>query len=281
MPNKSTDNVSKSGASRNLAQSAQMDHLAQPHAPAEVVSVARVRTVLLLVQLMFGFHYLAAKIVVAEIEPAAWACLRVWLSFAVLATIALCRRCTLPPRNDILKLAGLSLLGITINQTLFMEGIARTTPAHASLICAQIPLLAMVVTLIMRQEKLTWNKGLSFLAGMAGVLGLLRIDQFRLDNEYLFGDLLNLGNTASYALFIPLGRRIMQRNDPLMATTVRFFFDAVSPQATQAGGAKLASIGPSTSATLGEVGLTADVQADVHTIDGLIDALIDSDSFSG
>ncbi len=222
MSTESRDNISESDRSRNLARAD------QSQAPSTVVSIARVRTALLLVQLMFGFHYLTAKIVVADMNPAAWASFRVWASFLVLALIALYRRCTLPSRNDILKLAGLSLIGITINQTLFIEGIARTTPAHASLICAMIPLLAMLVTLAMRQEKLTWNKGLSFVAGLAGVLILLRVDQFHLDNEYLVGDLLNLCNAASYALFIPLGRRVMQRNDPLMATTVMFFFGALT-----------------------------------------------------
>ncbi len=197
-------------------------------------SAGRIRVALLTVQLLFGFHYLAAKLVLAEMSPAGWVCVRVWASFVVLVLIGVAwsafgagGRSRLPPRGDIIKLAWLSLFGITINQTLFLEGLARTTPAHASLICTQIPLFATLTAMFMGQERLSVSKGLALFAGMAGVLILLRVDQFRLDNEYLVGDLLNVGNAISYGVFIPLSRKVMQRNDPLAATTVLFFFGAI------------------------------------------------------
>ena len=40
----------------------------------------------------------------------------------------------------------------------------------------------------------------------------------------LVGDLLNLANAASYGIFIALGRKFMNREDSLTATTILFFF---------------------------------------------------------
>jgi uroporphyrinogen III methyltransferase / synthase len=55
------------------------------------------------------------------------------------------------------------------------------------------------------------------------------------------------------------------------ASTVRFFLDAVG----RLDGPRLVSIGPATTAALREAGLEPDVEADPHTPDGLVQALID------
>jgi drug/metabolite transporter (DMT)-like permease len=179
------------------------------------------------VQLLFGVHYLVAKWIVTELEPAAWACLRVCSSFLVLAVIAWLGHRTFPPRRDTLYLGFCSLFGVILNQALFLEGIKRTTVGHAALINSQIPTFALLAALLFRQERLTLRKALSFAAGIAGVLVLLEVDKLQLTGEYLHGDLLNLANACSYGLFIVLSRRVMARNDPLAATTVIFMFGSL------------------------------------------------------
>ena len=58
------------------------------------------------------------------------------------------------------------------------------------------------------------------------------------------------------------------------SSTVRNFFDSISPDKVSASSARLASIGPVTSRTLGEFELTPHAQATTHTITGLIDAIL-------
>jgi uroporphyrinogen III methyltransferase/synthase len=55
------------------------------------------------------------------------------------------------------------------------------------------------------------------------------------------------------------------------SSTVRFFTQAGG----QLNGARVVSIGPVTSKTARELGLTVDVEAERHDIDGLIDALLE------
>ena len=55
------------------------------------------------------------------------------------------------------------------------------------------------------------------------------------------------------------------------SSTVRFLIDS---GARPPAGARIASIGPVTSATAEEHGLTIDVEAERHDIDGLVDALV-------
>ena len=190
-------------------------------------SQARVRTALLTVQLLFGINYLTAKLIVTDIGPAAWAALRCVSAFAILLILALIARRRLPPTRDILYLGFCSLFGVILNQALFLEGIARTTVSHAALMCSQIPLFTLLFALIGGQETIGWRQGLGFAAGLAGVLILLEADRFRLDSSTAVGDLLNLANAACYGLFVVLSRRVMARNDPLVATTIIFAFGSV------------------------------------------------------
>jgi uroporphyrinogen III methyltransferase / synthase len=58
------------------------------------------------------------------------------------------------------------------------------------------------------------------------------------------------------------------------SSTVRFLLDAVGAERDSLGSARLASIGPVTSATLREHGLEPDLEAERHDIDGLVAALV-------
>jgi drug/metabolite transporter (DMT)-like permease len=210
---------------RSPAQDARRE--TTPVATAPPVDRGGVRSALLAIQLLFGVNYLAAKLVVSAAAPAAVALVRVGAAFLILLGCALVGRRSLPSRGDILRLGFCALFGIVLNQALFLEGIARTTVGHSSLICAQIPLFALLGAVVLRQERLTGRKIASFLAGLAGVLVLLEVDRFRLSSEYLTGDLLTLVNAASYGFYIALSRRVMARNDPLAATTVVFAWGLV------------------------------------------------------
>jgi drug/metabolite transporter (DMT)-like permease len=188
---------------------------------------AKVRAALLTIQVLFGINYLASKIIVTHMSPAAWAVLRTSGAFVVVAVIALMGKRRMPQRRDVGLLAVCALFGVVFNQGFFLEGLSRTTVGRSALICSQIPTFVLLISVLARQEKLTWRKALGFCAGIAGVLVLLGVDRFTLDRRYLSGDLLTLTNAASYAIFVVLSRRVMSRNDPLAATAVIFFFGAV------------------------------------------------------
>jgi len=188
---------------------------------------ATVRAALLTVQLLFGVNYLVSKVIVTEIPPAAWAVLRSTSAFIVLMVIALAGRRRLPRGRDLVVLAIAGQFGVVLNQALFLEGLARTTVGHSSLLCAQIPTFVLVFSILSRQERLTPRKALSFLAGLLGVAVLLEADRFRWDAATLTGDLLTLANAASFAAFVVISRRVMARNDPLAATAVVFCFGAL------------------------------------------------------
>ncbi len=193
---------------------------------ADHAGAARVRAALITVQLLFGINYLASKHVVGTLDPAAWASLRAVSALAILAVLARAGGHRLPRGRDLWYLGGCAMLGVTLNQILFLEGLSRTTPAHSSLICSQIPLFTLVAAVLLGQERLTPRKVAGLVLGMAGVAVLLEVDRLALDARYLVGDLLTLANALSYGTFIALSGRVMRRHDPVGATTAIFAFGA-------------------------------------------------------
>jgi drug/metabolite transporter (DMT)-like permease len=183
---------------------------------------------LLLVQLFFGIHYVAAKMVVGWVSPAAWILCRVGAAALILLAWILFSRGRWPRGlRQWGALAAFALFGVALNQVLFMEGIARTTPAHSALIQTAIPLWVVAFGLLLRRERLTVLRAAGLLVALLGVLVLLRADQFRVAGEHLAGDLLCLANTASYGFFLVISKRYLARHDPLTTTAHIFLLGAI------------------------------------------------------
>ncbi len=173
--------------------------------------------VLLLVQLFFGLHYVAGKVLLESIDPAAWALVRVVAAAALLQLLVLRRKTQRPDLREWLQLGAFALFGVVINQVLFVEGLSRTTPAHSALIMTTIPLLTILFAVLLGKERISVPRVAGLLLALAGVWVLLGADRFRVEGDLLLGDLLSLGNAASFSLFLVLSREYLIKHDPLVA----------------------------------------------------------------
>ena len=182
--------------------------------------------VLLLVQLFFGLHYVAAKSLLRWIDPAAWALVRVAGAALLLQLLALRRPSRRPGRREWGRLAVFALFGVVLNQVLFIEGLSRTTPAHSALIMTMIPLLTILFAVLLGKERPTAARAAGLVLALAGVWILLHADRFRVAGDLLVGDLLTLTNATSYSLFLVISREYLVRNDPLVATARVFTLGA-------------------------------------------------------
>ena len=99
----------------------------------------------------------------------------------------------------------LALLGIAINQTLFLMGLRQTTALSASLLAVAIPVFTALLAVAFRQERATARLWIGFALALAGALrltGVRDIDR---------GAALVLVNSISYSLYLVLGRGVIQR----------------------------------------------------------------------
>lgn len=179
----------------------------------------RVGAALLAVQVFFGVHYFVAKLLVQMVPPRAWACVRITGAAALLMGWNLLFRRRHPAnRRDLGRLGLYALFGVVLNQVLFVEGLARTTPSHSAVINSLIPVLTLLFALLLGRERPTVGRVASLVVSFASVLLLLGVERFRLEDQLVRGDLLTLANGASFSLFLVLSRDFLRRNDPLAAT---------------------------------------------------------------
>jgi drug/metabolite transporter (DMT)-like permease len=125
------------------------------------------------------------------------------------------------------RLAVFALFGVVFNQILFVEGLSRTTPAHSSIINSLIPVMTMGIALLVGQERPTLGRGAALGVSFASILLLLGVENFRLENQLVVGDLLTLANGVSFSIFLVISHGFLKRSDPLAATSHLLVLGAV------------------------------------------------------
>jgi drug/metabolite transporter (DMT)-like permease len=204
--------------------------------PPLVPPGARVFAALALVQLAAASGTVEGKIVMAPralggegIAPLALSHARMIGSAIALALILATgpRRASGPARpGDRTRIMGLALLGITLNQTLFIAGLARTASSNAALLAATIPVLTASLAWVFdgaRPRPATWLGFLVSSVGVAILVGLDRVRAAQLD----LGALMIVGNCTCFAAYLVLGREITRRLGSIRVTTECFAWGAL------------------------------------------------------
>lgn len=124
-------------------------------------------------------------------------------------------------RADHVRLAGLSIIGIALNQTLFLMGLRWTTPFSGSLLAATIPVFAAAIAVAFGKEKLSWRTVTGLALALLGVLSL--IGNGSLDR----GAILVALNSLSYASYVVLSRDVILRVGALRAVAWIFTYAAL------------------------------------------------------
>jgi drug/metabolite transporter (DMT)-like permease len=118
-------------------------------------------------------------------------------------------------------LAILSVLGIALNQALFLIGLRSTTPNSAALLCITIPVFTAALAVLFRQERPSLRTGLGLLCAASGVVWLTGIGSVD------FGAIVISVNCLVYAAYIVLSRRVIVRLGALTVITWIFTWGAL------------------------------------------------------
>jgi drug/metabolite transporter (DMT)-like permease len=116
------------------------------------------------------------------------------------------------------RLCVLSILGIVLNQTLFLVGLRLTSPMTASLLSVTIPVFSAALAVAAAQERATIRLGAGLALSIAGVVSLTGLHQVD------YGALVVLGNCVSYAAYIVYSRETIRRLGAL--TVITWIFTA-------------------------------------------------------
>lgn len=189
-------------------------------------SKLKIHGALLIVGLVYGANYTVAKVIMPEfVGPFAIILIRV-VSGALLFWLV--DIVTGPERikykRDYIKLAGLSVLGVAINQLAFFKGLNTATPITASVLMTSSPIIVMVAAYFILKESISRIKLLGIALGATGAIMLIGVDGFEFSNKTFIGNLLIVINAISFSIYLVLIKPLLLRYKPITIIRWIFFF---------------------------------------------------------
>jgi drug/metabolite transporter (DMT)-like permease len=184
--------------------------------------------VLFVTQVIFATLPIASKLILPVVEPLGIATLRILgaaLAFAAVKWSFRRGRVTAP--RDLLALIGLSLLGVVLNQVLFLEGVQRTTTVHANILITTIPVFTLGIALLLGRERASALKLTGIALAGAGAAYLATARGGSAAGASPLGDLLIIVNSVCYASYLVLSKNLLKRYDPVTVVTYVFLFGAL------------------------------------------------------
>jgi drug/metabolite transporter (DMT)-like permease len=124
-------------------------------------------------------------------------------------------------------LAGLSLLGVVLNQLFFIEGVRRTTAVHTNILITTIPVFTLAVAMLLGRERGSTAKIGGIVVAGAGAAYLALARGMALEGGTLTGDGLIILNSICYASYLVLSKDLLQRHEPLTVVTWVFLIGAI------------------------------------------------------
>ena len=183
-------------------------------------SLIKIYGALVIVQIIFGLHYLTTSIIVERIDALEWTAIRILVAAFFMIILYRNHILNFPKGREWYFLIILSLLGIVLNTALFTKGLELTTPAHASLISCMIPVMTLLFAWILGKETMNIYKSFSLIVAMSGALILLGIDDLDIRSELFIGDILILINFSCFGLFLVLSKSMINHHSPFGLTVL-------------------------------------------------------------
>lgn len=125
------------------------------------------------------------------------------------------------PWRDHARIAALSVLGIVLNQTLYLVGLRITTAFAAALLGATIPVFTAAIAIVLRVERADVRTGIGLVLAFAGVLWLTGVGSVDL------GAVVIAMNCLSYSLYIVLSKPVVERVGAMTLVTWLFTWGAL------------------------------------------------------
>lgn len=184
------------------------------HAPRDGSSTLS-EVFLLLAVLFVGNDFVAVKYALEGIPPLVLMPLRFVLAGLVLVgVVRLMEPGSIFKRRDLLPVAGVGLVGITLNHVGYTVGLSLTSGSNASLVFATAPVWGLVLGILLGLEKGTLRGALGVGLALVGV-GLVVYQGLGSPDASVVGDLLVCVSAFSWGAYAMLSLPLLRRYSPL------------------------------------------------------------------
>ncbi|MFQ6116649.1 MAG: DMT family transporter [Candidatus Bipolaricaulia bacterium] len=188
-------------------------------------SERRLSTYLLLITMVviWGVNFSLVKWALSELSPLAFNAVRFTLASGLIFVLLLLKEGWRPvPPVDMLKIFGLGLLGDSLFQVLFIEGIWRTTAGNSALFLSTTPLWTAALSVALGKERLS---GAAWAGIGLATIGVILVavgssQAFSLGGPRTIGDLLVLLAALAWAGYSVFSKDLLRRYSPLRLTAM-------------------------------------------------------------
>ena len=184
---------------------------------------------LIAVQILFATWPIVGKIALRAVPPIALVGFRVAgaaLTFLILAKIS--GGLQTIRRDDWSLLIVSSILGLILNQWLFVKGLSLTTAINSTLLSTTIPVSTLLVGVLLGTDRVTWQRVLGIVLAAFGVLYLIGPGRAQFSSATRSGDLLIVSNSLCYGAYIAVSKDLVKRYNALTVITWIFIIGCVA-----------------------------------------------------
>jgi len=179
---------------------------------------------LIIVNIIYAANFSIAKEVMpAYVPPFAFVLMRVAGALMLFWIVAAFFVKEKVDKKDLPYMAMLAVFGVAVNQLLFLKGLSLTQPTNGAIIMTSNPIIVICIAAVFLKEKITFQKIIGISIGVAGALIMLLYGKnFSFGSDTLYGDMLILINSVSWALYVVLVKPLMKKYNTF--TVVKWVF---------------------------------------------------------
>ncbi len=169
---------------------------------------------LLIATLLFGGNYWVSKIMVDILNPNQLVFFRTIGATLLFALVYFVAKRPKLNKGEYLRLFVAGIFGIAINQILFFSGLQYTSPVDTAIIHVSNPIIVLVLSLLFLHTKLSpWKIAGIFVGAIGASILILYQKELVFNPESIKGNLMILGNTTAYAIFLVVMKPILKKYD--------------------------------------------------------------------
>ncbi|MDQ1560379.1 MAG: hypothetical protein QOD32_3439 [Pyrinomonadaceae bacterium] len=198
------------------------------HAPAQSTGL-KPHGALVAVQLLFGTWPVIGKLALRALPPTGLITLRIvgaTLAFLLIRRVTVSKR--IERRSDYWRLALYSLLGVVLNQFLFINGLQLSTVINATLLGTTIPIFTLLVSVLLGYESISWRVAIGLLLAACGVVYLINPAEASFTRESNLGNVILLFNSMAYGAYLAISQDMIKRYGALTVITWIFIFGSLA-----------------------------------------------------
>jgi drug/metabolite transporter (DMT)-like permease len=191
--------------------------------PAAKSRFSAVDFLLIAMSFIWGVNFSAVKGALADFSPLSFNAIRFGTASLILLSLLWIREHSLGIlRKDVGYFFMLALIGNTVYQLFFINGIALTTAINSSLILATTPIFIILFGTLLGVERINSQVVQGVVLSFTGVVMIILGSgkPLTITDQSLMGDLLIVANPICWSIYTVLSKPMLKEYSPLKLTTV-------------------------------------------------------------